>query len=138
VDELYVVQEMNITLTPEEIETHLHNSSPNPREYRMRSLTCFIDSERQIIKQIDVCLTPQVGGATRIIRFIDVWINSHPGNLAMPEPLGSGILIVDIKDRGWQHQLLVVGDDDDQPILFGARIMQEAQQVGDGDAEEAV
>ena len=64
-----VVQEMNITLTPEEIETHLHNSSPNPREYRMTSLTCFINSERQIIKQIDVCLAPQVGGATRIIRF---------------------------------------------------------------------
>ena len=125
-------ENMNIQLTPEEIDSHLHPSSPDPGEYWMTSLTCFVEPERQIIKQVEVCLAARLGGSKRTLRFIDVWMNSLPGSLAIPEPVGSGILVVDIRDRGWLHPLIILADDDDQTILFGAAIMEEAQQDGGG------
>lgn len=119
-------KEMNIQLTNEEIENHLHPLSPMPGESQMVSLLYRIDPNGQTVTEIEIGLVSGNSEVKRHLRFLDIWLNSFPGELAIPEPVGGGILIVDIKDRGWIHPLAITADDDERRVIFGAGRIEEA------------
>ena len=108
----------------EEIEEHLHPLSPQPSESSLVRLSFTFDRKSQSISELEAELIFGSGSLVRLL-FKEVWSNSNPGQLTVPDPLGSGILVVDVKHRGWMHHILVVADDEEQDTLFGAGSVQQ-------------
>jgi hypothetical protein len=104
----------------EEITGHLHPLSPRPSESALIRITYDFDPSRQSITSIEITLIPSPSGSPTTLRFHNAWSNANPGELCIPDPLGSGILIVDVAHRGWEKPILVVSDDEETRTLFGA------------------
>lgn len=110
-------------LAYDEILEHLHPLSPRPRQSQLTRITYDLAPERQQVTTIEMNL--RVAGITRVLRFRDIWLNSDWGELRLPYPLGSGILVVDAVYRGWEQTILAVGEDEDFHTLFAASAVEE-------------
>jgi hypothetical protein len=115
-------------MTYEEIVEHLHPLSPRPSQSRLTRITYDFDPEGQRIVLVETHL--QVDGEVRVLRFHDIWSNTSWGELRLAYPFGSGILVVDALYRGWEHTIMVVGDDEECRTLFGSAAVEEAAASG--------
>jgi hypothetical protein len=111
-------------MTYEEIVEHLHPLSPMPSQSRLTRIAYIIDPASQRIASVEASL--QLGRELRVLRFCDVWSNTDWGALRLAYPFGSGILVVDVSYRGWEHKIIAVGDDEEYSTLFGAAAVEEA------------
>ena len=102
-----------------EVLSSLHSLSPQPTEAQLRRIEVKFDPERQRIDWIIVDLVRRSSVTTRL-KFADVWSNALPGELALPDPFGQGVLILDVSSRGWESSIVAVSDDDEARTLFGA------------------
>ena len=114
-------------LTYEEVIEHLHPLSPRPSQSRLTRITYDFDPEAQRIVSVEAQI--RVGGELRSLWFRNVWSNTNWGELRLAYPLGSGILVVDVSYRGWEHKVIVVGDDEEHHTLFGAATVE---KTGEG------
>ena len=113
----------SFALNYESIVANLHPLPPRPSQSLLRGLCCQIDPVGQRFFRIDLSL--ELGaGQLMAIRFNDVWSNALPGELRLPDLLGRGVLIVDVRKWGWECPIVVVADDEDYHTMFGARTVE--------------
>jgi hypothetical protein len=108
---------VNLKLTVEEVEARLHPLSPRLSTSHLSRLSYDIEGQHVASATVTVATD---AGRERSFLFEGVWANGGPGALAVPYPLDSGILIVDLRHRGWERPFIVIADDDEFTLLFGA------------------
>jgi hypothetical protein len=103
----------------EQIVESLHPLSPPPSKSRLLELRYRIIPSAQRFDSVEIVLELEDSNLLTL-RFNDVWSNALPGELLIPEPLGRGILVVDVRAWGWEQPIVAVADDEEHRALFGA------------------